>query len=422
MMTERQQQTRFLTHAGALLLEYNESSAEIVRALTSAAKAFGEPQCVVAVRYLEIAVSLADEPPILRTVKEIRLNAAVRARIHDVLQQAERGGLDLTSAVNLLDRARDEAPRYPRALVAVMFGAAGASFARLLGADRGAIMVAALSTVAGLLARQELARRHFAVLTLPLTAAFLGTVIGGIAIRMGWTQSPDLLVLVPALMLVPGPHILNGLFDLVDHYLAMSIARLGHALWVLIASALGIVLAARVVLPLGELPSRSFDRPGLSLFSDMILAGVATCGFAAFFNVPWRELGLASIGGMAGHGVRYLALDSEFPLETASFLGGLTVGLISAAITASNRASIVAIAFAGTVTMIPGLSFYRALGGALRLARQGENATEPLTAATLGHACQALVVVSGLAMGVILGIRLVLRVSKSVQRRSDPAS
>jgi uncharacterized membrane protein YjjP (DUF1212 family) len=421
-MTERQQQIRMLVHAGALLLEYNESSAGIIDALKSTARTFGEQRCDVAVRYLEVAVCCADEPPALRTVKELRLNAAVRTRIHEVLQQIRTRQIDIASAAILLNRVSHDTPGHPRALVAVMLGAAAASFARLLGADLGAIAVATISTIVGLLARQELGRRHAAVLTLPLTAAFIGAALGGIAIRLGWTQSPDLVLLVPALMLVPGAHILNGLFDLVDNHMATSIARLGYALGILVASALGVVLAVRLVLPLGELPSQPADGPGLNLVSDMILAGIATSGFAGFFNVPWRELGLAAIGGMAGHGLRYLALQYGCPLETASFLGGFTVGAISAGIAASRRASVAAIAFAGTVTMIPGSSFYRALGGALRLARQGDGAAEGLAAATLGHACQALAVVGALAIGLILGIRIVLWLSERAQRQNMPAA
>jgi uncharacterized membrane protein YjjB (DUF3815 family) len=65
------------------------------------------------------------------------------------------------------------------------------------------------------------------------------------------------------------------------------------------------------------------------------------------------------------------------------------------------------LAFAGAVTMIPGLSLYRALGGALRLARLDDLADPGLVAATLGQALHAGLVISGLALGLILGVRAV---------------
>jgi len=414
-MTERQQQTQLLIQAATLLLEYNESSAGIIDAVTTTARVFSEP-CHVSVTYLAVAISFADERPVLRSVNELRLNAAVRMRIHEVLEQVRLRQIDAVSGLDKLNRVVSETPRHPQWVTAILLGGAGCSFARLLGADGGAIAVVGVSTMIGLLARQELGRRHVTLLALPLTAAFIGAALGGIAIRLGWTQSPELVLVVPALMLVPGPHILNGLFDLIDNQLATGIPRLGLAIGILLASALGIVLGARLTLPLGDLPTQPASDPQLNLFSDMILAGIATCGFAAFFNVPWRQLGMAAIGGMAGHGIRFLMLENGFPLETASFLGGLVVGAVSACIATSIRAPVAAIAFAGTVTMIPGSSFYRALGGALRLARHANGDVETLAASTLAHACQALAVVGALAIGLVLGIRLVLWIA---ERRQD---
>jgi uncharacterized membrane protein YjjB (DUF3815 family) len=65
------------------------------------------------------------------------------------------------------------------------------------------------------------------------------------------------------------------------------------------------------------------------------------------------------------------------------------------------------IAFAGAVTMIPGLSLYRALAGALQVARFSEPADAKMAAETLGHALQGGLVASGLALGLVLGARTV---------------
>jgi uncharacterized membrane protein YjjB (DUF3815 family) len=63
------------------------------------------------------------------------------------------------------------------------------------------------------------------------------------------------------------------------------------------------------------------------------------------------------------------------------------------------------IAFAGAVTMIPGLQIYRALAGALRLARLAKLTDAATVAETLGNALQRCIVVSGLVLGLILGAR-----------------
>jgi uncharacterized membrane protein YjjB (DUF3815 family) len=149
----------------------------------------------------------------------------------------------------------------------------------------------------------------------------------------------------------------------------------------------------------------------------MVLAGIVTCGFAVFYNTAWRHLWMAAVGGMAGHGLRFLALKTGCRLEAATFLGGLTVGGISAWMARSSKTPVAVIAFAGAVTMIPGLNLYRALGGALQLARMREAADPGMMAETLGNALQGCLVVSGLALGLILAARVVFAL---VREREAP--
>jgi uncharacterized membrane protein YjjP (DUF1212 family) len=407
-ITIRQLQTQLLLRAGRLLLEYNESTRVIDRALTQTAKALTEDTCHVLVSYSGVAVSLAGAGAVLEPVSEIRYNMALQARVHEILEQVCRGSLDAAAALARLEQVEADTPRHARWLAAVVLGCAAASLAALLGADVGALTVAGLATALGLLARQELGRRHYCLLALPLTAAFIGAVLGGLVIRLGWTRSPELAVIVPALMLVPGPHLINGLFDLIDNHLPMSSSRLGLAVGALLASAMGVILGVEITLPDPIVNGQGDDAGHLNLVSDVVLAGVATCGFAIFYNTAWRQVWMAMAGGMAGHGFRFLALEAGCPLEAATFLGGLAVGVIAAWMARSSKTPVAVLAFAGAVTMIPGLSLYRALGSAVRLARL-PNMTDPATAAqTIGNALQGCVVVSGLVLGLILGARAVL--------------
>lgn len=404
-MTDRRPQSQLLIQAARLLLEYNESSQGIIDAITTAGSAITSEPCRVAVAYRSVTVAVGDEAPVLQTIRELRLNAAVQTRIHEVLAQVREARIDTGTALIHLSQIESEASRHPRWLVAVLLGAGACSFARLLGADSAAMVVAGISTSLGLLARQELSRRHFSLLALPFTAACIGAALGGIAIRSGWTRSPELVLVVPALMVVPGPHLLNGLFDLVDNHLPMSLSRLGLAMGILLASALGIVIGVRLSLPGAAFPEQPAGGSGLNLISDMCLAGIATCGFAAYFNTPWRQMRLAAIGGMVGHGLRYMALDHGISLEVATFFGGLSVGAISTWMAHSTRAPVAVIAFAGAVTMIPGSSVYHALAEALRLARLNGASNPGLAASMLSSAIEGCVVVGGLAFGLVLGSR-----------------
>jgi uncharacterized membrane protein YjjP (DUF1212 family) len=419
-MGTRRLQTELLAYAGRLLLEYNESTGVIHRALAATARALTDEVCHVAVSYGEVVVSLAGGGPILMPVPELRYNTTIQARIHSILNQVRRRELEPAEALAQLRRVEADTPRHSRWLAVLLLGVAAASLAGLLGADAGAVIAAGLAAGLGLVARQELGRHHFNLLTLPLTAAFIGAVLGGLAIQLGWTRTPGLVLIVPSLMLVPGPHLINGLLDLIDNYLPMSIARLGLATGILLASALGIVLGLELTMPGPLLAEPAVQDDHLNVFSDMLLAGIVTCGFAVFYNTAWAQVGMAAVGGMAGHGLRFLALEAGWRLEAATLLGGLAVGVVSAWIVRSNKTPVAVIAFAGAVTMMPGLQIYRALGGALQLARL-MNATDLQTiAGTLGNALHACLVVGALALGLLVGTRAVPALAG--ERDSPPSS
>jgi uncharacterized membrane protein YjjP (DUF1212 family) len=407
-MSDSRLQTNLLLQAGRLLLEDNEATAEIHRALASTARALTDDPCHVVVSYGGVAVSLAGESPALESIHELRYNTAVQARVHGILADVRRGTLEAEPALVALSRIEAETPRHPRWLAGLVLGAAAASLAGLLGADLAAAAVAGLATALGLLVRQELGRRHFSLLTLPLTATFIGAVLGGLAIELGLTHTPELALVVPALMVVPGPHLINGLLDLIDNHVPMSLARLGLAIGILFASTLGIVLGIELTLRDPVFADQAASTLQLNLFSDVVLAGIVTCGFAMFYNTPWSQIWTAVLGGMAGHGLRFLALEVGCQLEVATFLGGLTVGLVSTWIARFYRVPVAVLAFAGAVTMIPGLQLYRALGGALQLARLGETSDAGAVTRTISDGLQGGLVVCGLALGLILGTRVVL--------------
>jgi uncharacterized membrane protein YjjP (DUF1212 family) len=404
-------ETEMLACAGGLLLEYNESTRTIQRTLEATAKALSDERFDLTVLYGGVVVSLGDDGPELKPVRELRYNAALQARVHSILRSVRDKELDASAASAELARAEANAPAHNRWLTAVLLGVAASGLAVLLGADSGAVMAAGVATSLGLLARQELGRRHTIMLALPFTAALIGAALGGIAIRFGWTQTPGLVLIVPSLMIIPGPHLINGLLDLIDNFLPMSLARLGLATGILIASALGIILGIELTLSGPPVVGQSFETNHLNLISDMLLAAVVTCGFAIYYNASWVHIGMAVLGGMAGHGLRFLALNAGCRLEVATFLGGLAVGIVSALIVRCYKVPFAVIAFAGAVTMMPGLQMYRALGGFLLMAHQTVDTERTAVAVMLANASQASLVIGALALGLIVAARIMLALS-----------
>jgi uncharacterized membrane protein YjjP (DUF1212 family) len=156
-MNTRRLQTDLLAQAGRLLLEYNESTRAIHGALTTTSRALSDEICQVTVSYGGVAVSLAGESPVRMPVRELRYNTAVQARVHTVLEQVRRGGLEPAAALAQLGRVEADTPRHARWVAVLVLGIAAASLAGLLGADAGAVLVAGLATGLGLLAASSLA-------------------------------------------------------------------------------------------------------------------------------------------------------------------------------------------------------------------------------------------------------------------------
>jgi uncharacterized membrane protein YjjP (DUF1212 family) len=405
-MAMQRVESEMLACAGRLLLEYNESTGTIESTLAATAKALSNEEFELTALYGGVVVSLGEDGPELKPVRELRYNAALQARVHSILRSVRDKELNAPAALAELARAEADTPAHNRWLTAALLGAAASGLAALLGADGGAMMVAGVATSLGLLARQELGRRHVKMLALPFIAALIGAALGGIAIRFGWTQTPGLVLIVPSLMIIPGPHLINSLLDLIDNFLPMSLARFWLAAGILVASALGIILGIELALSGPPIAEQSFDTNHLNLISDVVLAAVVTCGFAIYYNATWVQIGMAVVGGMAGHGLRFLALNAGCRLEAATFLGGLAVGIVSALIARSYK-----VPFAGAVTMMPGLQMYRALGGFLLMAHQTAETERPAVAVMLANASQATLVIGALALGLIVADRITLTLS-----------
>ena len=104
-----------------------------------------------------------------------------------------------------------------------------------------------------------LARVGVGILTQAFVAALIAGLIGVAAAHLDVDDALGLVVLCPAMVLVPGPHILNGALDLLALRVSLGIARLGYAALILAAIAAGLILGLAAD---GRSISRRADRRG----------------------------------------------------------------------------------------------------------------------------------------------------------------
>src|SRR6516225_11383833 len=124
-----------------------------------------------------------------------------------------------------------QAPPAPTWLFALAAGAGAVALSVIFGIEHFLPMVLIfVSAGAGAFLRRGLARLSNNVFIQPFSAALLAGVIGGLAVNYDLSSSLRLVAVCPCMVLVPGPHFLNGAIDLINGRIHLGAARLLYPL------------------------------------------------------------------------------------------------------------------------------------------------------------------------------------------------
>ena len=165
------------------------------------------------------------------------------------------------------------APPAPTWLFTLAAGAGAVAVAVIFGVQHlPAAALIFLSAAAGAILRRGVAQYSANVFLQPFCAALLAGVIGALAARFELSSSLRLVAVCPGMVLVPGPHVLNGALDLVKGRIDLGAARLIYAGLVIAVISIGLLLGLTI---LGV--SLPVDEAGgaVPVWQDVIAAGVA---------------------------------------------------------------------------------------------------------------------------------------------------
>ena len=406
-------------NVGRVLLENGADTAQVQESVGRFTAAFGcEAHLVVTYEALLLTVVSGGQ---FRTkvgyrVPAMNVNLAAVEGVDQVVGEVEKGRWGLAESRQELEAIEKRSPLFGRWLVVTALGLTAASLARLFGGDWPTFWVAWLAGSNGMWLRQELGRRRLNIFFIPFAAALASGVIGGAAVLLGVSGTPALCLVAPAMIIVPGVPLINGVQDMIKNHMTVGLARLGLGNLVTLGIACGLFVAA--FLTGAKIP---VDAPLqlLSIPEDALFSALAALGFCFLFNVPARIAWACVVCGVASHTTRTLCLHLGVDVVVGTLIGALVAGFLSQGFARYFRAPAVAFAFPGVVAMITGAFAFRAVIGCLQIVVAGSDATTGLVGETLALAASCVFMVAVIAVGLMAPL-ILTRKATLLPARSGP--
>jgi uncharacterized membrane protein YjjP (DUF1212 family) len=331
--------------------------------------------------------------PVGMDMGKVSATMAVIDKVCDKRMDAAAAHLDLERIIRL--------PPISMARFALLAGAGAAALGVIFGAAHlFTLLLIALTAGTGACLRRWLSGISRNLFVQPLCAALLAGIVGAMAFRLQLSSVLQLIAVCPCMVLVPGPHFLNGMLDLARARIGLGAARILYASLITVMICTGLLLGLAL---LGvNLPASGPSHP-VPLGYDVIAAGVAVAAYGTFFAMPWRMLPIPILIGMLAHASRWTAISIlGASAELGALIACLVVGVIMTPIAERMRLPFAGLAFASVVSLIPGVFLFRMAGGLVNLVAFGPQVPQGLLIEVISDGTTAVLIILAMSFGLIV--------------------
>lgn len=332
-------------------------------------------------------------------VEPARVDISRVTAAEQVLDAVCAGMLSPAAALEQLD-AIGRAPPVKLVRFASMAAAGAAALSVIFGAPD-LVTVTLIAAVGGLGAclRRVAARLSANPLLQPLVGALLAGMAAGLVMRASLPVGHRLVAVCPCMVLVPGPHLLNGMIDLVRARIPLGMARLTLAGLIVLVICVGLLTGLAVAG--ASFPEAGMTRP-VPLALDVTAAGIAVVAYGSFFNMPWRMMAAPVATGMVAHALHWKMLQLGIGVPMGALGATLVAGMVMALISHRLRLPFGAAAFACVVSLTPGIYMFQAASGLVMLTRLEPKGGLELVMSIAADLSTAGLILLAMATGLIL--------------------
>ena len=240
---------KLLLEAGAMLMSSGANTARIRITVLRIANAYGyQAELLITHRALMLTLYDEDKDYFFSRLKRTSPHGANFRMVSGISRMSwsiveEKWTLEQVQEE--LDRLKS-LPHYPRLMILILVALAGASFCRLFGGGYIEMSIAFVATFTGLFVRQEAVRKSFNPYLCIFFAAFISSMISGLAVKLQIGENPDYAFATSVLYLIPGIPLINSLSDLLDGNIMNGIVRGVNGLIIAFTIALGLLSAIMI--------------------------------------------------------------------------------------------------------------------------------------------------------------------------------